>query len=107
MRPFTPFTNHGKCYYKLGKLYVTEKTIFIQLDQVWQGGVSIKKYGITISVRIIVLNSLRNKYAERNKHFSLQQVKGFYKNREAFFAFCDAILDVNNISHKKQYTMDE
>ena len=73
----------------------------------WQGGVSIKKYGITISVRIIVLNSLRNKYAESNKHFSLQQVKDFYKNWEAFFAFCDAILDVNNISHEKQYTMDE
>ena len=60
-----------------------------------------------ISVRIIVLNSLHNKYPERNKDFSPLQAKGFYKNWEAFFAFCDAILDINNISYEKQYTMDE
>ena len=51
------------------------------------------------NVRIIVLNSLCNKYTDCNKDF--------YKNWEAFFAFCDAILDINNISLEKQYTMDE
>ena len=50
------------------------------------------------NVRIIVLNSLRNKYAECNKDFSPQQVKAFYKNWEAFLAFCNATLDINNIS---------
>ena len=59
------------------------------------------------SVRIIVSNSRRNKYAERNKDFSPPQAKGFYKNLEVLFAFCDAILDINNISYEKQYTMDE
>ena len=59
------------------------------------------------SVRIIVLNSLCNNYAEHNKDFSPLQEKGFYKNWEAFFVFCDAILDINNISYEKQYTMDE
>ena len=59
------------------------------------------------SVRIIVLNSLRNKYAEGNKDFSPPHAKGFYKNWEAVFAFCDAILDINNISYGKQYTIDE
>ena len=59
------------------------------------------------NVRTIVLNSLCNKYAECNKDFSLPQAKSFYKNWEAFFAFCDAILDVNNIFHKNQYTIDE
>ena len=49
-------------------------------------------------VWIIVLNSLCNKYTECNKDFSLPQANGFYKNWEAFFAFCDAILDINNIS---------
>ena len=52
------------------------------------------------SVRIVVLNSLHNNYAERNKDFSPLQEKGFHKN-------CDAILDINNISYEKQYTMDE
>ena len=56
---------------------------------------------------IIILNSLRNKYAECNKNFSLLQAKGFYKNWEAFFAFCDTILDVNTIFKENQYTMDE
>ena len=32
------------------------------------------------SVRIIVLNSLCNNYAEHNKDFSPLQEKGFYKN---------------------------
>ena len=52
------------------------------------------------------LNSLHNKYGP-NKDFSPSQVKGFYENWEACFAFCDAILDINNISYEKQYTMDE
>ena len=42
-----------------------------------------------------------------NKYFIPPQAKGFYKNREAFFAFCDAILGINNTSQVKQYTMDE
>ena len=50
------------------------------------------------NVRIIVLNSLCNKHPECNKDFSSPQAKGFYKNWEAFFAFCDAILDIDNIS---------
>ena len=50
------------------------------------------------NARIIVLNSLCNKHPECNKDFSSPQAKGFYKNWEAFFAFCDAILDINNIS---------
>ena len=50
------------------------------------------------NVPIIVLNSFCNKYAEYNKDFSLPQAKGFYKNWEAFFAFCGEILDINNIS---------
>ena len=49
-------------------------------------------------VQIMVLNSLCNKYAECNKDFSLPQAKEFYKNWETFLAFCDAILDINNIS---------
>ena len=59
------------------------------------------------SIWIIILNSLRNKYAEPSKDFSLPQAKGFYKNWEAFFTFCHAILDINSISYEKQYTMDE
>ena len=59
------------------------------------------------NISIIVLNSLCNKYAECNKDFSLPQAKSFYKNWEAFFAFCDAILDVNNIFQENQYTIDE
>ena len=50
------------------------------------------------TVQIIVLNSLCNNYAECNKDFSPPQAKGFNKNWEAFFAFSEAILDVNNIS---------
>ena len=47
---------------------------------------------------IIVLNSLHNKYAECNKDFNPPQAKDFYKNWEEFYAFYDAILDINNIS---------
>ena len=61
---------------------------------------------VAISVQIIILISLHNKYAKHNKDFSLSQAKGFY-NWEAFCAFCYAILDINNISYEKQYTMDE
>ena len=50
------------------------------------------------NVWIIVLNSLHNKYAECNKDFNPPQAKGFYKNWEEFYAFYDAILDINNIS---------
>ena len=50
------------------------------------------------SVRMIIWNSLRDKYAERRKDFSPPQVKVFFKNWEAFFAFCDEFLGVNNIS---------
>ena len=62
---------------------------------------------VAISVQIIILNSLLNKYTKRNNDFSLSLAKGFYKNWEAFCAFCYAILDINNISYEKQYAMDE
>ena len=50
------------------------------------------------NVRIIVLDSLCNKHPECNNNFSSPQAKGFYNNWEAFFAFCDGILDIKNIS---------
>ena len=59
------------------------------------------------NVRIIVWNSLCNKYTDCNKDFSPPLAKDFYKNWEVFFTLCDAIVDINNISLEKQYTMDE
>ena len=49
------------------------------------------------SIRIIVWNSIRNKYTEFSEAFNPLQAKMFFKNYKAFFAFCGAILGMSNI----------
>ena len=49
----------------------------------------------------MIWNSLRNKYVERSEDFTLPQAKMFFKNYEAFSAFCVVILGMSIISFYK------
>ena len=50
------------------------------------------------SIQIILWNSLCNKYAKHSKAFSPPQEKYVCKNCKTYFACCDVILSISNIS---------